>query len=167
MFVVTISGNLVAEPKALYQNSYGDQMLGVRLGCTVFVPKKGEKPEKSTVWASGVVSQKKITGIMDRLTKGAFVVAHAPSAHLKSYVGQDGKTRTELALGYLNSLEASAPAIVQQANAAPQQVIPQQQAPVVHQQPVQQPAQQAAPPVQTLQSSAAPIQEDNGFADFF
>lgn len=126
MIAVTISGNLVEDPKQIYETKTG-AVYGLRIASNV----QGYDREKREVvkeveWAAGKVGASKIKGIMERLTKGRCVFLHSPAARIRRYKRNDGTEAAELDLGMISTVELGPPTgewkqYQQQAAPAPQQ----------------------------------------------
>ena len=161
MLNITVTGNLVAKPEALSWNTTTD-MVRIRLACNVPHYSAAEKQVIVTpVWCSGHIAKKKIENIMNYLDKGAFVVAHAPSAFPKAYLNQKGQAAIDLQLQSIHSLEVFKTAEqVEQARRDFQQQ-QQQQQPQQYQQPQQQPQQQQQQYQQPQQQFQAPSSPPN------
>lgn len=141
MIVMTISGNLVEDPKELYKTQFGT-FYALKIASTThyYDPQKKENV-KGTEWASGKVGGNKIKGIFERLTKGRCVFLHSDAVRIKSFTRKDGTTATEFDLGDIKVVELGPP-VGEWRQFAPAE---QQQAPQMQQArgaPPQQPQQQ-------------------------
>lgn len=104
MINITVSGNLVAQPKQVFRNTNGE-IYGFRFGASTY-KKVGPNFEKHTIWCSGLISKKKIENILSRLKKGTYIIASSCDATIREYQANNGDYRSELDLRFCQSLEA-------------------------------------------------------------
>jgi len=143
MLNVVVSGNLAAD----VEPSKNPDWLKVRLGSNSAKKNKDGGYDKITTWCNGVVNAKQVSGILNRLVKGAYVVAAVSDASIDMFNGRDGQPKASLALGIIRTLEVGkspADGAPGAAAAAPQQAPVQQQ--------FQQPLRQQQPQYQQQNS---------------
>ena len=105
MLTATITGYLSTEPRKAFANASGE-VYRIRFATNHSrYDSKTKTWDKKTIWCSGLLSEKKM-GLMQKFfVKGAPVVVSSSDCHIVDYVGNDGVTRYEFDLGFIDRIE--------------------------------------------------------------